>query len=388
MNNFAFNILLFSPYLPSTDTTACARKIYDSIKALYEKGHHIYLLSFCGDRDKIRINAISRYCKQIYLEHNKDYFRYPEKSANLSKNIEFLCKNKIVDILQCENSYLSRYIPLRLNIPSVLVEHEVLSSSFHGRSKFEKNYIHKLVWYCRSKKKIIEERSWYLKFNKIIIFTHEDKGIIENKYKIKNISIIPLGINSREYSSVQAKEKPYDLVFVGNFSHIPNTNAVLDLYKNILPLLRKSIPDISLAIGGANPPLCIKRMADFDKNIIVTGYTQNINKIYSEGKVFVAPIRFGTGMRFKILEAMASGIPVVTTSLGARGIMPKESLEIADSKKEFADRVINLLNDHDKYKKFAENGRFIIQKHYDWNIVIEKYENIYYDLIRQRNYEN
>ncbi len=381
MDGRSLNILFLSPYLPAIDTTACARKIYDSIKALYERGHHVYLLSFCSDRDKIRINAISPHCKQIYLEHNKDYSRYPTKSVNLSKNIEFLCKNKIVDMLQCENSYLSRYIPAKINTPSILVEHEVLSYSFYGRSKFETNLIHKLVWFSRGVKKTIEERKWYAKFNKIIVFTQEDKNIIENKYKIKNIAIVPLGINSKEYPLIQSKEKIFDLVFVGNFFHTPNTDAVLHLYKNILPLLKKDMPDVSLVIGGANPPLRIKRIAEFDKKITVTGYVENIDKIYSSGKAFVAPVRFGTGMRKKILEAMALGLPVVTTSLGARGINHRNNLLIADTKEEFVAAVIKVLNDYDRYKKSAEEASVVIRKDHDWDVLINRYEEIYYKLI-------
>ena len=197
-----------------------------------------------------------------------------------------------------------------------------------------------------------------------------------------------MGINSKEYLSEQPKEKSCDLVFVGNFSHVPNTDAVLHLYKDILPLLKKDMPDVLLVIGGANPPLCVRKIAKLDKNIVVTGYMQNINRIYSMGKIFVAPIRFGSGMRLKILEAMALGIPVITTSLGARGINHKDNLEIADTEKNFSDTVIKLLNDQDRYNELAINGRSVIEKYYDWEALIEKYENIYYELIKQRSYAN
>lgn len=379
-SNIGLNILLFSPYLPAADTTACARKVYDSVRVLHKRGHNVYLVSFCSQLDRSKINIINQYCKQVYLEHSKDYSAYPKRSICLTKNIEFLCKNRKVDLLQCENSYLCRYIPEKIGIPNVLVEHEVLSSSFKGRAKFERNPIKKFVWLARSLKKAVEESKWYPRYNEIIVFTEEDKEIIEKKYGANKITIIPLGINSKVYSLESGEKNNHDLVFVGNFSHAPNTNAVLHLYEDILPCVRKTLPDVSLLVGGANPPLSIRSVAERDKNITVTGYVENIDEIYSSGRVFVAPLRFGTGMRKKILEAMAFGLPVVTTSLGARGINHQDNLLIADTKEEFAAAVIRVLNDYDRYKKSAEEASIAIRKDYDWDVLINRYEEIYYKL--------
>jgi len=208
-SNRGLNILLFSPYLPAADTTACARKIYDSIRALHKNGHNTWLFSFCSEEDKGRIGIISKYCKEIYLESRKDYNVYPRRCINLIRNIEYFCKNHPIDLLQCENSYLCRYIPEKIGIPTVLVEHEVLSISFKGRAKFERSLINKFIWLARSLKKSIEESKWYLRFNVIIVFTKEEKEIIEKKYKAKKITVIPLGINSENYAPEATKEKPY-----------------------------------------------------------------------------------------------------------------------------------------------------------------------------------
>ncbi len=168
MNN-KLKILLFSPYLPSSDTVGCARKIYDFIRVSCQRGHCVYLLSFCSEEDKKRVTSIAPYCSNICLEYLKDYQRYPDKSSRFRKTIEEFSRNRTVDILQCENSYLSRYFPPKINIPSILVEHEVLSISFYERARFERGLINKLILYARASKKFFEEKSWY---NKFVPFTN------------------------------------------------------------------------------------------------------------------------------------------------------------------------------------------------------------------------
>ncbi|MCX5698305.1 MAG: glycosyltransferase family 4 protein [Candidatus Omnitrophica bacterium] len=374
-------ILLFSPYLPACGTVGCARKIYDFIRLLSQRGYAIYLLSFCSQEDKKRAVLISPYCSKIYLEYLKDYRRYPVSSFYFKKTIDEFSKNKTVDILQCENSYLRRYFPLAIDIPSVLVEHEVLSVSFWEKAGFEVNPIKKLILYARSVKKTFEEKKWYSKFNRIIVFSEVDKNIISLRHKMKNIDVVALGINSKEYSLPRESEKLYDLIFVGNFSHSPNVDAVLYFCKEILPLIKKNIPDVSFLIAGANPPLFIKNLPKFNKNIIVTGYIENLKDIYAKSKVFVAPIRYGTGMRFKILEALASGVAVVTTFIGARGIDFKDIIKTTDGKHEFADAVIELLGDSDKRQELAIRGREAVERYYDWSKLLDKYEDIYYNLL-------
>jgi glycosyltransferase involved in cell wall biosynthesis len=88
-------------------------------------------------------------------------------------------------------------------------------------------------------------------------------------------------------------------------------------------------------------------------------------------------------MRLKILEALAVNVPVVSTSIGARGIIFNNSLKIADNEEDFSDRVIELLSDRSTYEVSAGSGRSIIEKHYNWNLLLDKYENVYYDLLNK-----
>lgn len=370
-------ILILSPYLPAADTTACARKIYDCIALLRPKGHLIYLLSFCTEEDRGRISAISPHCAEFHLEYISDYSCYPANPGLFKLKINSLCEDRNIDILQCEKAYMSRYIPCDIKVASILVEHEILSISFYERAKLETDYINKLILFGRTIKKRLEENKWYRRFNKIIVFSENDKDIIGRLYNLKNIEVIPLGVNLRNYPLRRKEEKHYDIIFVGNFSHFPNVDAVFYFHNSILPLLKKRLPAITVVLAGSNPPGWIRELAKSDRNILVTGYVKNISEIYSKSKVFIAPIRCGGGMSFKILEALALSMPVVATSIGARGISGRNIVKIADTKEEFADTVIDLLDNPSKREELTKNVRRDVEKYYSWDRILPRYENIY-----------
>lgn len=375
-------IILLSPYLPAINTTACARKVNDSITLLNQRGHQVYLFSFCSEDDKQIVASISQHCRQVHLEYIKDYSSYPRNSSSLKNKVCDICNKENIDILQCEKAYMSRYIPSHIKLHSLLVEHEILSDSFWEKAKLETRLVDKLILRVRSAKKVFEEKQWYKKFSRIVVFSEYDKSIIFNRYNIDNIEIIPLGINLKDYHLNTKEEKVYDCIFVGNFSHSPNVDAMVYFYNNILPLIKDKAPDVSILIAGANPPECITRLAKLDKNISVTGYVDDISEAYLKSKVFIAPIRYGTGMRYKILEALTFSLPVVSTSIGARGILSNGALKIADNEEHFSETIIKILNSNNiYYKDISQQGRSIIEKNYNCEELLDRYENIYYDLL-------
>lgn len=374
-------IILLSPYLPANDTVGCARKIYDFIRIARQRGHVIFLFAFCSEADKQRIAEIKPYCAYIHLEYFKNYGRFPLNAAAFTGKIKSLCKENAIDILQSENSFMLRYTPTGKTIPSVLVEHEFLPASFYQRSKFENNPARKVILWGRAFKKLLECRNWYKRVDKIIVFSSSDRYFLQKLYNIPQVEVIPLGIDLNAYTLQNKQDKCYDLIFVGNFSHQPNLDAVLFFYKKILPLIKDRKPDIFVLLAGANPPQSIKRLAIADKNITVTGYVRDLSDYYYKSKVCIAPLRYGTGLSYKLLEALAYGMPIVATSAGARGLEAQGCIEIADKPREFAGKVIGLLNDSNKRQYLVNNSRQIAEHFYNWDTLLDKYEDVYTGLL-------
>ncbi|MDD2541273.1 MAG: glycosyltransferase, partial [Desulfuromonadaceae bacterium] len=170
--------------------------------------------------------------------------------------------------------------------------------------------------------------------------------------------------NVHEICLSDATPEKDSLIFVGGFSHDPNVDAVLYFCSDILPIIRKNKPDIHITIVGSNPPDEIRMLKN--EFITVTGYVPETTTYLHRSHISVAPLRYGAGMKGKIGEAMAHGVPVVTTSVGAEGmgLTDRKNVMIADSPQDFADAVLDLLNDSCLYGAIRNNAIQIVNDNY------------------------
>lgn len=213
----------------------------------------------------------------------------------------------------------------------------------------------------------------YKKADIVITVTEEDANLL-----LKDCPNLPIRSVPNIHRLILSKNTPdrNKLVFVGGFSHDPNVDAVLYFCKDVLPLIRNVIPDVKFTIVGSNPPEQIKALSnDF---IIVTGYVPSTTPYLQESYISVAPLRYGAGMKGKIGEAMAHGLPVVTTSIGAQGmglVNGKNSM-IADSAENFAAAIIELIQNESLHKTIQKNALDYIGNNYTDVQVGKQLENI------------
>ena len=197
------------------------------------------------------------------------------------------------------------------------------------------------------------------------------------------IETVTQGVDLDYFKPSYKSNDEKNLVYVGHFLHYPNEDAVLYFCKKIFPLILQSSPDTKLYVVGSNPTPRIKELQKMFQNVTVTGYVEDVRDFLSKASVFILPGRLGLGMKGKILEAMAVGIPVVTTSVGYRGIevVPHKDVIVANTPKEFARKTLELLENPELREKIGANGRSVVEKYYDWKILAEKVDGIYQDLI-------
>ena len=161
-------------------------------------------------------------------------------------------------------------------------------------------------------------------------------------------------------------EERKDFIFIGNFVHEPNWNAVQYLNETIWPLIRKEIPEANLLVYGAYPSQKVLQLHQPKKGFYVLGRAENAQEVVSKARVVLAPLRFGAGIKGKLLEAMQCGTPSVTTSIGAEsmnGELPWNGF-ITDNPNEFAAKAISLYNDKNIWNSAQINGITIIEKRY------------------------
>jgi len=219
------------------------------------------------------------------------------------------------------------------------------------------------------------EKNIFPHFTNKTIITSIDRDLISHPQK-QYIQVVQNGIDFERFACTE-KEKKYDLIFVGNMSYPPNVDAVLFLVKSIFPKLLAKFPNLKLCICGATPAPAIKALAC--DNIHVTGWVDEIPEYYAQSKIFVAPMRLGTGLQNKLLEAMAMKLPCVTSPLAGRpleGAQHHHSLLICNTVDEYVEAVSKLLNDNDFYRTIAENGYQFVKANYDWEEIGKKLEEI------------
>jgi glycosyltransferase involved in cell wall biosynthesis len=204
------------------------------------------------------------------------------------------------------------------------------------------------------------------------IISEPDRALFPHE-KRNEILIIPNGVD-HDFFKPQEREKKYDLVFTGNMSYPPNVNAVEYLANDIMPIVWKALPETTLYIAGATPDPKVKKAAS--ERIIVSGWLDDIRDAYAQSRVFIAPMRIGTGLQNKLLEAMSMRLPAITSPLAnaSLGAKPNEEILIGNNAEEMAQNIITLLTDKEKAERLAQAGYDFTNRVYDWGKATEKLE--------------
>jgi glycosyltransferase involved in cell wall biosynthesis/SAM-dependent methyltransferase len=197
-----------------------------------------------------------------------------------------------------------------------------------------------------------------------IVLSHaeEDELIKENVQA--DIRCIPLVIVDVVPGTPGYKNRQ-TVVFIGGFPHIPNIDAVLYFYQQVWPHVLKELPNAEFVVVGDSPPEQIQAL-DGKNQTIVKGFVKDIDPIFDEARLSVAPLRFGAGIKGKIGTSLSYGVPVVATTIAAEGmpLVDGKSVVVADDPEEFASRLVKLYTDPDLWEQLSENGKQVVQREY------------------------
>jgi glycosyltransferase involved in cell wall biosynthesis len=197
--------------------------------------------------------------------------------------------------------------------------------------------------------------------------------------------VVENGVDVRAFVPSPNTVESNTLVWVGGFNHISNSEAVRFFLEDIFPRIRKKNTGAKLYVVGGAVPDWLKRLATADPSIVLTGYVVDPLPYIQRAAIFVAPILSGGGTKLKILEAMAVGKAIVSTSIGVEGIEGEEGRHfvVADDPEAFASAVVSLLNDRDSRERLGANARIRALEKYDWDAICEGIGRIYLDAGRQ-----
>lgn len=214
------------------------------------------------------------------------------------------------------------------------------------------------------------EKSLYPKFDLCMAVTSADKELVIRDLKLapKQVVVVPNGVDTSWYQPVAAAMEPDTLIFNGALTYQANFDAMEYFLRGIFPLIINRFPKIRLKITGRTDGVKLSELK-LNDHVELTGYVEDIRPVVASSAVCVAPLRIGGGTRLKILEAMALGVPVVSTTKGAEGldVVHGKQLLIGDAPNEFAREVIRLLETPQLRKEITQNALELVREKYDWS---------------------
>ena len=322
------------------------------------------LQPYCISVTFIDINKIS-----ILLNIAKAFFKglplqcgyFYNKKAH--KKIQSLIKKHKPDMLFGQLLRVAEYIRYE-KTPKSIDYQDVFSMGMKRRKEIAPFYM-KPFFNMEYKRLKRYEHDIFNDFDIKTIISEQDRNFIDH-HKNNEILIVPNGVD-HEYYTPRECEKKYDIVFTGNMAYAPNVNAVEYLANDILPLVWKELPETKLYVAGATPDPRVKKTAS-DK-IIISGWIDDMRDAYAQSKIFIAPMRIGTGLQNKLLEAMSMKLPCITTSLANNPLGAEVGKEIlvGNNEQELANHIISLLTDKEKANTMAQNGYDFVRRVYDWS---------------------
>ena len=263
-------------------------------------------------------------------------------------------------------------------LPGVLSQQNVDSAIWRRLCRETVNPFYKFAYWTQQLAFQRYERVLSPKFDAVTCTSDIDAAVFQRHCPEDVIEIIPNGVDVTHYQPDFSAEAPAHLIYIGSMDWYPNEDAVDFFTDEVLPRIQERVPDVRFSIVGGNPSTRVQKLAE-RKGVIVTGRVPEIKPYFAEATVFVVPLRIGSGTRLKILEALAMGKSIVSTSVGAEGLDLKDGEEIfiADEPIFFADAVTRLLTDASLRRRIGENGRARVERDYDWRSIGEKLHTLY-----------
>ena len=370
-------ILYISHKVPYPLSDGGKLRVFNHIKHLSKK-HEITSMSFVTDGGGLGgLGELKKYCavKTVNLPKYKSlintffglFSRLPLrvwylKDKKFGLKAKELTKEADLVIIQALRMSQYAFSPEKTIIDIV----DTPSLQIKRALKYEKP-IWKLIWGVECPRILRYEKKVCRKFGNIIVASRDDKKGLGYGVVIKNGAKID-AVNRKE-------SKKNNIMFLGNMEYKPNIDAAEFFIERIFPLIKKNVKNSKFYIVGKNANK-IKKYSNRD--VIVTGFVKDLGKIFSKCQVFAAPLRLGSGIQNKVLEALNYQIPIVTTSIVNKGVEAKngEEIIVANNPKDFADMVVMLLKNKKLREKISLNGKKFLKNNYSWKKANQKLDKV------------
>ena len=391
------NILFVANRFPYPPYRGDKLKIYNLTRRLASK-HNLYLVTFYETRDELNyLKEIQPFFKEIELVYlpkwrsvlngipalfsttplQLAYF----KSAKMKRMVKLAIDQYDIDVVHTQHLRMSQYTK-SIDLPKILDLPDAFSLYFKRRKETERPFINRLIDAIEIGR-LAKAEKVITQYDKTLVCSVEDQAYLEKLHKTDNIDILLNGVDLETFDVKKGHDYSHNhtLLFTGNMDYAPNVDAVQYFVKEMWPTIAKSNPTTKFIIAGQRPVEAVKKLAS--DRIEVTGFVPDIQEMYMQASVVIAPLRFGAGTQNKVLEAMAMGVPTVCTHIGFEGLQIKsgDGVIMAREKEQFITEVEELLALEDKRRLVGQKGLAIARDRFSWDSIALHLEELLTEVI-------
>ena len=375
-------------------------RTYNMLKEL-KRDHHITYLAlddgsaraaerdqaeeYCHELVCVPHQQIEKFSKGFYAEllfNLASPFPYAIKkyeSGGMRRQIVERSNNQSIEVVICDFLAPAINVPRSLASPSILFQHNVEAMIWKRHFEVQSNALKKTYLRGQWQKMVRFEKETCRRFDTVIAVSAEDRDQMREEYGVEAVFEVPTGVDVEFFRPSRKEEiEPHNVVFTGSMDWLPNEDAIRYYTDQILPIVRRSIPDATLTVVGRNPYPSLLELSRRDPSIIVTGRVEDVRPYMERAAAYVVPLRIGGGTRLKIFEAMAMEKAIVSTSVGAEGlpVTDGKELRIADTAETFAASVVELLTNGEAAKQLGQEAARVVRERFGWNGVAKRFAEI------------
>jgi glycosyltransferase involved in cell wall biosynthesis len=405
-------ILFLTPTFPYPLDNGNRILEFNTIKQL-SRNHRIFLLSLIQEGQDQHLSRLKDYCADIEtipvpgrglwgkdanyskrglvksLFNSIPYILARWYSSEMEDKLQEVLSRNAFDLVQIETLHMAPYARYCRNVPVILRQHNVESKMMERYYKNAFDALERIYAFFQWRKLLRYERRMCLDSDLVITLSRiDEKAVKDLSFEIRT-EVLFIGVDSEYFKPKKEVRKKDQILYLGNLGFPPVRENVLYFLNEIWPIIKRSRPDVKFLILGNCPRKKDKIIRKFP-DVVFLGEMEDIRPYMETSSLTVVPHRIASGVRFKILEAMAMKLPVVSTSIGCVGLemVDGEHLLIADGVESFARKVISLLNNEKVRTDLAEKAYCWVRKKYTWENAAHRLNQIYENLQRGVNSKN
>ena len=378
-------ILVVTPSLPFPPIWGFGIRVYQMVRHLARR-HEVSLLTYAGPGQEEHVARLGQECRAVHtvppparnrrrmqavsLLSPRSFLQADLYSDAMQAKINALLREHEFDIIQVESSHLGGF-DFGGRAALILDEHNIEYELLQRMVQAERAPLRRLFNWAEYRKFRREETQCWNQADGVVLTSERERNVLQDLMPGRAVACVPNGVDIEFFQPSEATPDGDSIVLTGLMRYRPNIDAALYFVQDVLPRIHRVRPEAVFTVVGAGPPDEVRALAG--PHVVVTDMVPDVRPYVRQAGALVVPLRMGSGTRLKVLEGMAMGKALISTTIGCEGIdvRNEEHLLIADDPDAFARAVLRALEDRELAAGLGRRGRELTERQYSWEAVVE-----------------